>query len=519
MYRHSAQIFLPTQNSLSSPESTSDSESDIIEALSKKRRQLDDEIANFKAAKDKEFRDFERELRLKKKRDRANGGPAGRGTATPTATSSSVLSLLASTVKQHPAGDRCTGNRSVDGDTGSPGQRKSKPPPLSKATLSLERLNINGETTLPLTMLTTPPTPNSWTRSMSRSPLHASRVLTPPRSSLPGMKQPQPLTPTFDQPDSFAGVFTPAYLPLLESRHDSQPQSLFVTSPLPIAPQHEEMKPLHVPPEPQSPSQPQPHGQNTDCQPSQSLPEESGPPTITAMKRSRTAPLLTRAASLPSALRTVRGSSVGRKRKHVTFQLADSAIVEPSSSYEEILSPSLTPMSSNPTPEASDETARDVSYPHDDEEVTVVTDRRDHDDPISPIEQVAPPRSLNEMSRSRGSPLPSPTMRGREGKGSPMINAVESGFSGGLQEADDGGSGIGFFELDEELAGPGMHEVRPFELADEAIDEDGETEGDVGGVRDAGGARAIKEYGSTGFTGAGSLPIDIVRPTGSWTGH
>ena len=48
------------------PDDLSDSESEIVAELDKKRRQLDEEIARFKSQKDKEFREFEKELRSKK---------------------------------------------------------------------------------------------------------------------------------------------------------------------------------------------------------------------------------------------------------------------------------------------------------------------------------------------------------------------------------------------------------------------------------------------------------------------
>ncbi len=62
MYRNSAQVNNYTsRNALPSPDNTntSDSEADIVDILDRKRKELDDEISKFKAAKDREFRDFE----------------------------------------------------------------------------------------------------------------------------------------------------------------------------------------------------------------------------------------------------------------------------------------------------------------------------------------------------------------------------------------------------------------------------------------------------------------------------
>src|SRR5437763_12975095 len=67
MYRHSAQINVG-RSSLPSParDDSSDSESEILAELDEKRRQIDDEIASFRVQKEKEFQNFERELRSKR---------------------------------------------------------------------------------------------------------------------------------------------------------------------------------------------------------------------------------------------------------------------------------------------------------------------------------------------------------------------------------------------------------------------------------------------------------------------
>jgi hypothetical protein len=130
--------------------------------------------------------------------------------------------------------------------------------------------------------MTTPPVSGTppWANILSRSPTYLSG--TPPRATS------EKESTVSNNEDNFHGLFAPSYLQLL----DAQPSSL-----------------------PQNPT---------------SHPLEHS-------KRSLTAPSLP-SHSLPSALRT--GSGTIRKRKHVTFRLAHSVVVDPSSSYEETPSPS-----------------------------------------------------------------------------------------------------------------------------------------------------------------------------------
>ena len=176
-----------------------------------------------------------------------------------------------------------------------------------------------------------------------------------------------------------------------------------------------------------------------------------------------------------------------RKRKHVTFQLADSAIVEPSSSYEEMPSP-------GPKLRSESEDEASSIDEHMAESITSSIDGQNDTDDM----------------RGPQSPAPaflSPQIRGREREGS--ADSDTSGFSGGFTGADDGGSGVGFFELDEELSSPGPVETKSLKFDVQDLDPD-----DVHG--NPGGGKVIDEkYGSFGV---GSVPIDIVRPTGSWVG-
>ena len=294
MYRDTVRIpgtraFLP----FPAPDELSDSESEILKALERKRRALDDEIARFREQKDREFGDFERELRA------SHGGRIGGAicTTVPTPsgsrddssnrqsrlssdTSSSALRLFA----PNAAKAQANGNITREGET-STGLLSPNSRPVSRPTLSVEKLTINGTTTPPI--VGTPPR-DPLTKNLSRSPSNLSLFsATPPRHH-----SRYATTPT-ERSDELRGLFTPTYLPLLDSRHV----------------------------------------------PSTSPPEEQKLPAVRNPKRAFTAPALgPSSSSLPSALRTASGN-IPKKRKHVTFQLADSAIVQPSSSYEEM--PSL----------------------------------------------------------------------------------------------------------------------------------------------------------------------------------
>jgi hypothetical protein len=151
-------------------------------------------------------------------------------------------------------------------------------PGPSKPSVSVDRVTINGMTTPPV--FGTPP----LGRTVSHSPQHLS--ITPPRIS--SVKESSKPPTRADRENDFHGLFTPGYLQLL----DTQPAS---------------------------------------------LPPKSTSPSVTHSKRSLTASALP-SNSLPSALRS--GSGTVRKRKHVTFRLAHSIVVDPSSSYEETPSPS-----------------------------------------------------------------------------------------------------------------------------------------------------------------------------------
>lgn len=373
IYRHSAQINM-ARSSLPSParDDSSDSESEILAELDEKRKQIDDEIASFRVQKEKEFQNFERELRSRRKpaQPKRKNNQSSQG-----ASAVSAVSNLFTGNQLRPNGlDK--GKKISDG--------------LSKATVVVDKLTINGTTTPPI--VGTPPP----TRSLSRSPADLS--ITPPRKSAgrsPNARD--------EEKRDFSGLFTPTYLPLLEARR---------SSPLP---------------------------------PARVVSQKA--------KRALTVPTI-RSTSLPSALRTSSESAI-RKRKHVTFQLGDTMIVEPSSSYEELPSPN-----------------KQVSSGRLDEMMNVAT------------EVIAVP--------------------------------VSPKFGGRLVAASDGGSGVGFFELDEELDDLDDREVDYHEVS---VSVQGKRSAiilmklqdqDEDEMKDPHEDEAEDELNSGSFH-AGSLPIDIVR--------
>lgn len=515
MYRSSAQVKCIPPNALPSPDNTSESDSEILDALDQKRRQLDDEIARFKAAKDREFREFEKELRVKRKRSHLP--PLTSATA-------ACLNLLASAQ-----------NGAVNGWSASKvkkdgffNDKVKKPAPLSGPTLSLDRQNITGETTPPLNSLETPPTPSLLKPLRSGSPTTIiTRPVTPPPSE--SEKEPVPTstpTPSKDRSDPFAGVFTPAYLPLLDSR-DQRP---IVRTPPPLSVTEEEKKQLQ-----QLDVETKQQAEEHRLESSQSLPPQQVSPRLVANSRTRSTPVLP-SASLPSALRTSSGGVGERRRKHVMFQLADLKVVDPSSSYEEGPSPELEARGDGIESRLGNQDEGDNH--------TRKGDKTSNDSP----------RLLGEKQKQRGkgrgrssarfispipsplaspcpSPSPSPAVNGFPPLWSPIPSpglpiTNESPFSSGLTGAEDGGSSVGFFELDEELASPSLKDDNPADKFDLDVEDDtvihhddkDQALSEVNGTDTSG----HQETTTTGLgiipaVQIGSLPIDIVKP-GSWVG-
>jgi hypothetical protein len=516
MYRNSAQIKCIGPNALPSPDNTSDSDTEFIDVLEQKRRQLEEEVARFRAAKDREFREFERELRVKKRRSRTSHETASDLTPTrsPASGSGSALNLLASTQNHH-----------VIGSNGSRSKREyledktKRSAPLSGPTLSLDKLNITAETVPPSNLLNTPPTPSLLKRVRSRSPVtELNRPAIPPSQSEKQPLIPTTPTPSKERSDPFTGVFTPAYLPLLDSK-DSRNMT---TTPATKLSDEDEKHRFEL----DAASKQQANEQQAHLESSQSLPPQQVSPTVIATKRVKSASSLpTAAASLPSALRTASGGD--RRRKHVKFQLADLAVVDPSSSYEEGPSPELeeghggisTMLFSNPSGEEGQRPPlpkRPPSSP------LLSPGERDKDRRrgrgrngrfVSPMpsplggspnpESHAPPPTSANLTPS---PLSSPALS----HATLISTPAESGFSNGLTASEDGGSGVGFFELDEELASPGLREGKVVEMFDLEGPGEDEPEDRLGlGIRRTDSAASVT---------VGSVPIDIVPRGSSFVG-
>ncbi len=272
---------------------------------------------------------------------------------------------------------------------------------------------------------------------------------------------------------------------------------------------------------------------------SQSLPPPMVSPTILASKRAKSTSILP-SSSLPSALRSATGG--GRKPKHVMFQLADLKVVEPSSSYEEGPSPDVIVEEEEPAFDGNRETPHQHKsrQPHGEKRGDEATTKKGAAGGGSPgllgdkksKRRGRSGRFISPIPSPLPSPNPSPVIDGTSSSehnanssvapplSSPALllsSPTESGFSGGLFGAEDGGSGVGFFELDEELASPALRDgkVPTFDF---------ETGGDPGFLEDADAPNpndmrnGNRDTNHIGSFKAGSVPIDIVRPTGSWVG-
>jgi hypothetical protein len=433
MYRNTATVASGNIVPAPSLKPPSENDSSIADMLARKRQQIDLEIDEFRCLKEREFQDFERSLRKQKRgRRRGSGSKDAQKDPRPGA-----LSLLNLPVKQQQT-------------NGVPRQQTEKDVPrvVSNPTTGVQKDTITAEL---------PPTPLKSKFNLSKPPSSPKPTsLSPVRNGDKKGKAPSsakrpslsPLSPPNEKTaDSFAGVFTPAYLPLLDSR----------PSPGPVSPKS---------------GSPTRHGSF-----SLSLPDSASYSSATPMlraNRSNTEPIIP-STSLPSALRTASGTAV-RKRKHVTFQLADSAIVEPSSSYEEMPSPS-------PKDERGMGGGLEEGSPSD--------------------EDVPAPRHGLALA------VPSPTLKGMERKSS-----LSSSSPADLTTAIEGGGAGGFFELDEELTSPGLDAGKPF-----IHDFDDDTSSPIGTRREKAGKETSGDQENDSlqkFEYSGSVPIDIVRPSSSW---
>jgi hypothetical protein len=278
MYRQASQLSR-AKSFLPSPASDelSDFDSDLMSILDAKRRAIEDEIEAFKSRKEKEFRTFEDQLRSR--RTRNQNMSLSQPTSQPTSQPISSISGLSKLRKNEPNANTSEIKvKKKKADDVTLIDQKPTPAP-SKALVSVERVTING--------MTTPPISGTPPQGINFLALPTYLSAAPPRIS--SEKETDKLTTLPERENEFHGLFTPGYLQLLDSKPSSLP-----------------------PPNSTSPSMPQ-------------------------FKRALTASPRP-SNSLPSALKTASGTA--RKRKHVTFRLAPSVVVDPSSSYEETPSPS-----------------------------------------------------------------------------------------------------------------------------------------------------------------------------------
>lgn len=335
MYRGSSASYVMHNNSLPSPDYTgdSDSESEFAQELVRKRKQLDEEVARFRAQKDKEFRDFEHELKSSRRREKVqqhflrnnnsyyHDFTKNSPSATPPASSVSMLTGFEEKI-QSPKLQQ--------------GARQSEPirlmkssvgPKVTNPTICLDKISITGEN-VPKThsnQLYTPPTPSctvSQIAARASPTIHARSAST----ERPSSRDKSPKSSEKKHEDNFSDLFAPPFLPLLESRQARDGQIEGIQT------------------EPASPTN---HSMDIKAIPvtSSSLPTESSMSNefhVPSAKRAYTSPSALNRKTLQPIIRNVNGRKrAGGKRKHVTFILADRAIVEPSSSYEEGPSPDI----------------------------------------------------------------------------------------------------------------------------------------------------------------------------------
>lgn len=334
-----------SSHSLPSPEYTGDSDSDseIIKELEQKRRELDEEIAHFRAQKDHEFKIFEADLKARKKQQRLQQQKHKHNAINYyefTKNSPSATPPSNPTLKGYEKKSR---SPSRVGSKQSEPIRLMKPHAGSKvtpATICLDKMNISGENILQshVSPLQTPPTPTAFSTFESDRHSHSSGATSAfvPKCQSKTRNQ-VPLSPEEHMQEeavALTGLFVPGFLPMLDARSDGTERQIVGTQTEPASPTGPSMvDSIAI--------------QSTSLPTVSSLNESLQMPQA---KRAYTSPSAMNRSKLPPIIRNVNGRArTAGKRKHVTFQLADRAIVEPSSSYEEGPSPDV----EGATPKAS----------------------------------------------------------------------------------------------------------------------------------------------------------------------
>lgn len=318
-------------NPLPSPEYTgdSDSESEIAKELAQRRRQLDEEVAKFQAQKDKEFTQFEIELKSRKRQ--AKLAKAHRKYNYNTTGYYEVIRRSPSSTPPKIHALETNEQRSIPSPISST-SRNSEPiqligsnsgPKSTAPTVCLDRLNIVGRTQLQ-------PLPDTNIRKAESNVLCSDKpanlgLTIPDRNPVKPLevvsKEGRPNIGVTTKGFAFTEKQFPSFLPLLALRNEMSDEAIIDgTQTEPASPTDASMI-------------------NDLGLRSSSMPTESSindtfkiPPT----KRAYTSPSGAHRRALAPIICNVNGRkrSPG-KRKRVTFQLADRAIVQPSSSYEE----------------------------------------------------------------------------------------------------------------------------------------------------------------------------------------
>lgn len=324
-------------HSLPSPDYTGDSDSDseVAKELEQKRREIDEEIAHFKALKDKEFREFEHDLKSRRRQRRAQQhGFRNDGINyyefiknSPSATPPSTSVLSACEKKHRSPSGQLQPIRLI---------KANASPKVTPPTICLDKMNVSKDyqpagdmdhmqIQPPAALIPASARKAYKQRYASPSSTSSASVHSEARVKAPVLSAP-PVNPTTSEVHA-RGMAVPNYLPLLDGGYDNNRSQVDGIST-----------------EPASPAEPSIMSVITAQ--SSSLPTESSLSEsfqIPQTKRAYTSPTSTlNRAKLPPIIRNVNGRKhKSGKRKHVTFQLADRAIVEPSSSYEEGPSPDV----------------------------------------------------------------------------------------------------------------------------------------------------------------------------------
>lgn len=313
-------------HSLPSPEYTgdSDSDSDIIHELERKRKQLDEEVARFKAQKDKEFRDFESDLKSRRRQKRVqqyqrnNASNFYEFTKNSPSATPPARSMLSECEKKARSPQRHHGHKQSEP------MRLMKPNLGSKVTpptICLDKMNIRGENLQKshVSPLQTPPTPTALSTFASTTETvttqsHASPTTFEKQTSSSASinsetpRNEPPFSPEETKHDqALAGLFAPAYLPLLDAANI----------------RHQMERPIEgTQTEPASPAGHSMSIESLTFQAS-SLPTESSLAEsfqVPVTKRAHTSPSTATHGTLAPITRDVNGrKGNNEKRKHITF--------------------------------------------------------------------------------------------------------------------------------------------------------------------------------------------------------